>query len=166
MLVCTTRSMMVGTPSGRRFPSPFGIQTRLTARGSYVPSRSCSLNRPSRFSAREANSWIDSPSTPPPPHRQFDAEVSPIHCARTSDRSVSNHPQISSRRLSHVPSASVLLVQGRFPSAPITSRTSPFTRRLVRSEDRIEFLSYGPVFRLPLLPTPCHHDAVTVGLGQ
>src|SRR3989440_2334384 len=61
--------MMAGTPSGRLFPSPFAIHTRLTACGSYLPFCSCSHSRVNRLSARAANLDTDTPSMPPPPRR-------------------------------------------------------------------------------------------------
>src|SRR5258708_18844947 len=68
-VVWSHRSMNVGPPRGRFFPSPFGIHTRLPACGSSLFSRSCSLNRVSRLSARVENRLIDILSTPPPPFR-------------------------------------------------------------------------------------------------
>ena len=38
--ICTTRSRIVGMPSGRFFPSAFGMYRRNTIDGRYVPSRS------------------------------------------------------------------------------------------------------------------------------
>jgi hypothetical protein len=37
---CTTRSVTVGVPNGRDFPPGFGINTRRTGEGRYVPSLS------------------------------------------------------------------------------------------------------------------------------
>jgi hypothetical protein len=44
-----------------------------------------------------------------------------------------------------------------------TWETSPLTSRLVDTAGRIEFLSYGLVVHLLLLPTPPHGDAVIFG---
>ena len=41
---CAIRSLTVGIPKGRVWPSPFGISTRLTAWGRYVPPRSSSAS--------------------------------------------------------------------------------------------------------------------------
>jgi len=40
-------------------------------------------------------------------------------------------------------------------------QTSPFSRRLVVSYCRIEFVPCGPIVRLRLLLTPPHDDAIT-----
>src|SRR5512138_2253671 len=91
--------------------------------------------------------------------------VSLLHVVEPSDRSVSNHPPLSSE-------LGLLMLRGvprghasrATPLAgPPASWASPFTRRLATTTGRIEFVSYGPVLRLRLLPTSSCDDAVTVG---
>jgi|SRR5688572_16739136 len=101
--------------------------------------------------------------TPPP--RQLAVEVSPIHPHGLPTVLSPNTP-VAPRGLSQLSAPAWLSVQDRFPSASITAQASPIARRLASYTGRIEFLSYGPVVRLPLLPTPSHDDAVTVGYSQ
>src|SRR5215472_17638820 len=61
------RSLTVGIPSGRVLPSPFGISTRLTACGWYVPSRSAVESSSRYISAFAANRFTLCPSTPAAP---------------------------------------------------------------------------------------------------
>src|SRR6516165_2387249 len=57
----------VGIPSGRSLPSPFGISTRLTACGWYVPSRKLVDSSDRYSSALAANRSTLCPSTPAAP---------------------------------------------------------------------------------------------------
>src|SRR5271154_731537 len=59
------RSLTVGMPNGLVLPSPFGMSTRLTACGRYVPARNAADN--SARSARISNLSMLCPSTPPAP---------------------------------------------------------------------------------------------------
>src|SRR5688572_12992763 len=61
------RSLTVGMPSGRVLPSPFGISTRLTACGRYVPSRKAPDSSDRYSSAFAANRSTLCPSTPDAP---------------------------------------------------------------------------------------------------
>jgi hypothetical protein len=92
-------------------------------------------------------------------------EVSPIH-SHGLPTVLSPTTPVAPRGLSQLSAPAWLSVQDRFPSASITAQASPLTRRLASYTGRIEFLSYGPVVRLPLLPTPSLDDAVTVGYSQ
>ena len=52
--ICTTRSRTVGMPSGRCFPSAFGMYRRSTACGRYLPARSVGLRAPPGSAPRRA----------------------------------------------------------------------------------------------------------------
>ncbi len=61
------RSLTVGIPNGLVLPSPFGMSTRLTACGLYVPSRSAADSSDRYSSAFAANRSMLCPSTPAAP---------------------------------------------------------------------------------------------------
>src|SRR5262249_48336467 len=78
-------------------------------------------------------------------------------CSVPPEPSVSNHPAASHDRFSTYP----LSAMG-FRFAQVEA--SPFNRRLASQRGRIEFaFATDGSIRLPLLPTPPHGDAVTVG---
>ena len=95
----------------------------------------------------------------------FGVQDLPDSPARASDRSASKHQMIFRRRFLTLAQRDGLPL-GPFPVCVHRVWASPLGRRLARSSGRIEFLSCGPVVRLPLLSTPPYGDAVTVGYGQ
>jgi hypothetical protein len=66
--ICTTRSRTVGIPSGRFFPSAFGMYRRSTATGRYLPARSTSRSSSRKlstpYSSRDAIVWASTPAAP------------------------------------------------------------------------------------------------------
>ncbi len=67
--ICTTRSRTVGIPSGRCFPSAFGMYCRLTGEGRYSPARrsACipSRNWATPCSSMDRNVAWSTPAAPP-----------------------------------------------------------------------------------------------------
>ena len=76
----------------------------------------------------------------------------PAYCATPSDRSVSNHVDRFDIACHHA-------------SVSNDFQTSPRMSRLVAAPRRIEFVFYGPTFRLQLLSTLPRASAVTFDFG-
>jgi hypothetical protein len=90
--------------------------------------------------------------------RHFHEQVSPIHACGLPDHSVSNHP------------AHPVVAFPRYPSArQVPAVRGPgFAFGMQAHQPRqteSSSSSYGLVFRLLLLPTPPHGDAVAFGYG-
>ncbi len=83
-------------------------------------------------------------------------QVSLLHVHGLGGHSVSNHLTFPAVAFTRYPSAR------RASSATAEVWASPIPSGLAETPGRIEFVSYGLVLRLLLLPTPPRGDAVTV----
>lgn len=100
------------------------------------------------------------------PHSPLCDRFSPIHLTRASDRSVPKHQVISHDRFPTLLQRHALRA-GPFPVCALSRLgfATGWQARQITRPSRVSTVRTGHSPSV-LLPTPCHHHAVTVGFGQ